>query len=490
MTMRPPLILASGSAIRASILKNHGVDFTIVKPGVDESLIKTEAAGTGADLQSIAIALAEAKCLAVARSAPGFVVGADQILEFEGKAFDKPRDMEEARARLSAMAGKTHSLINATVLASDGEIIWRNLERPKLTVRTMTPADIDRYFDAVGDDILTSVGAYQVETEEGAALFERISGDWFAVQGLAVYPFLDELRRRGFFGEEWIAPKPVLASVVGSPISHSLSPLIHNEWARRCCIDGEYRAIEVAPGYDAFARAMNDLRAQGLAGVNITIPHKENALRYADAASEVAKKIGAANMLTFEREGTLADNSDAAGFLNTLEKNLAGNQKIDSAFVLGAGGAARGVIVALQNAGCDSILIANRTWEKAERLAEEFALTVIDWKDRSAALKNCGLLVNSTSLGMTGEPPLEIDLTALPAHAAVFDIVYAPLETPLLKAAQERGNTVINGLEMLMHQAVPGFQAWFGERPYSVMPQVDDDLREFLHRALHKRGAA
>ncbi len=490
MTAGPSLTLASGSAIRASILRSHSISFDVIKPGVDESIIKTEAAETGADLQSIAMALAEAKCLAVAKSTTGFVVGADQILEFEGEAFDKPRSMEEARGRMNAMAGKTHSLINATVLASDGEIVWRNLERPKLTIRAMTPASIDRYFEAAGEEVLASVGAYQVETDEGAALFDRISGDWFAVQGLAVYPLLDQLRQRGFFGAEWRAPKPVLAGVIGSPIDHSLSPLIHNEWARRCRVSGEYRAIKVAPGYDAFARAMDELRAQGFAGVNVTIPHKENALRYADAASEAAKKIGAANMLTFSADGARADNSDAAGFLSALKNGATSNRKMDSARVLGAGGAARGVIAALQEADCSTILITNRTQEKAERLAKEFGLTAVSWEERSRQLGDCNLLVNTTSLGMIGESPLDIDLAALPAGAVVFDIVYTPLETPLLRAARGNGHTAINGLEMLMHQAVPGFQTWFGGRPYSVAPQVNDDLRDLLLTALARGGGS
>ena len=488
MTKTEPLILASGSAIRAAILKSHGIDFTAIKPDVDESVIKAEGEKTGADLETIAMQLAEAKCLAVAKNNPGFTVGSDQILEFEGEAFDKPRDLAEAHNRLTAMAGKTHSLINATVLALDGEIIWRNLERPKLTLRSMAADEIDRYLDAVGEKVLTSVGAYQVETDDGAALFEHIGGDWFAVQGLAVYPLLDELRQRGFFGAEWKNPEPIKAGVVGSPISHSLSPHIHNEWARRSHVKGEYRAIEIAPNYEAFALAMDDLRAQGFAGVNVTIPHKENALRYAAQRSETAQSVGAANMLTFTGKNAVADNSDAAGFLGALKENMPPDQQLRNAVVLGAGGAARGIVVALHEAGCERIRIANRTRQKADLLADEFGLDVIEWDDRSNALATCDLLVNTTSLGMTGEPPLEIDLSTLPSQAVVFDIVYAPVETPLLRAARENGHSIVNGLEMLMHQAVPGFRAWFGGRPYQVMPQVDDDLRALLLDELKKRG--
>ena len=248
-----------------------------------------------------------------------------------------------------------------------------------------------------------------------------------------------------------------------------------------------------APGYEAFAHCDRRVaRPKGVAGVNVTIPHKENALRYADRASPAAtaQKIGAANMLTFAGDGVHADNSDATGFSQSLIAALGPEQKIESALVLGAGGAARGIVCALRDFGCDRIAIANRTRDKAETLAGEFSLTVIDWAARETALAECDLLVNTTSLGMTGEPALKIDLAALPPHAVVYDIVYAPLETPLLRVARERGNIVVNGLEMLLHQAAPGFSAWFGNRPYPVFPRVDEDLRDILVAALKERGGA
>lgn len=490
MTTPTAITLASGSAIRAAILKAHGVAFHVVKPGVDESIIKSEAAKEGLGLEEMAMRLAEAKCMAVAETKSGYVIGADQILEFEGRAYDKPRDLAEASARLGDMQGKTHTLINATVAALDGAIIWRNLERPRLSVRKMNQAEIDEYFERVGEEVLSSVGAYMVETPEGAALFDRIDGDWFAVQGIAVYPLLAELRMRGAFGGPWKETPPVKAGVIGSPIAHSLSPLIHNEWARRAKIVGQYEAIDVAPEYDAFATAMDELRQRGFAGVNVTIPHKENAIRYADRASAAATKIGAANMLTFTADETVADNSDGTGFLKSLEAGLAGRPATKSALVLGAGGAARGVIAALQSLNYERIAIANRTRSKADALAEEFDLEPLDWSARTTGLTSCDLLVNTTSLGMTGKPSLDIDLAGLPMQAAVFDIVYAPLETPLLQRARARGNRVINGLEMLMHQAAPGFSAWFGGRPYPVFPQVDAALRDLLIDALNKRAGS
>jgi len=199
MTNPPQIILASGSAIRANILRGAGVPFEIIKPNVDEAAIKTEAASAGKTLEQMAMMLAEAKCLDVAKTTDAIVIGADQILEFEGRAFDKPQDMNEARARLIEMAGATHTLINAVAIARNGRIIWRNLERPSLRLRALTETEIDAYLTAAGPEILTSVGAYQIEGI-GARLFETIDGDYFSVLGLCLFPLLDCLRREGALG--------------------------------------------------------------------------------------------------------------------------------------------------------------------------------------------------------------------------------------------------------------------------------------------------
>jgi MAF protein len=497
VTEQPQIILASGSRIRAEILRSHNIKFEVVKPGVDESVIKTEGAKEGLSLEATAMRLAEAKCMAVAKSHSGLVIGSDQILEFEDRAFDKPADMAEAKARLSLMQGHAHSLINATAVARNGEIVWRNLACPRLTMRGMTGAQIDAYLENAGDEILSSVGAYQVETPLGEKLFERISGDRFAVMGLALYPVLDCLRRKGAFGDAAKDPKPVRAGVVGSPIKHSLSPMIHNTWAQRAFVNGTYEAIEVAPGYDAFAEAMDRLRAEGFAGVNVTLPHKENALRYATTASRWAQTIGAANTLTFTDMGVQADNSDGPGLLTALSQTPVKGDPV-RVLILGAGGAARAAAVALKSltAGDDrkrhvEVFIANRTLEKAQTVAQKTGATAIPWERRSDFLATINLLVNTTSLGMKTQPPLDIDLGELPKDAVVFDAVYAPLETPLLKAARARGNAIVSGLDMLMWQATPGFSYWFGENwPYRVSASVDDDLRNLLVAELKRRGDA
>lgn len=254
---------------------------------------------------------------------------------------------------------------------------------------------------------------------------------------------------------------PILAGVIGWPIAHSLSPLIHAIWAHRAGVDGYYVPTAVEPDYETFARVANALRTVGFAGVNVTLPHKEHALRYADQASDRANAIGAANMLTFSEDGSYADNSDVTGFEAAIREKTGSKSIIRTARILGAGGSARAIALALKNLGAVSVAIANRTRSRAEDLAGRFGLDVVDWEDRSASLEDVDILVNTTSLGMTGERPLDFDIDGLRKDALVADIIYTPLETPLLKAAREKGCETANGLSMLMHQAAPGFRAWF-----------------------------
>lgn len=272
-----------------------------------------------------------------------------------------------------------------------------------------------------------------------------------------------------------------LAGVVGWPIAQSLSPMIHGEWAARAGLCAHYIPLAISNTYDDFARAMDGLQAVGFRGVNVTLPHKEHALKYAAAASDVAKAAGAANMLTFGDDGPYADNSDALGFANAV-REVSGKPG-QHALVLGAGGAARGIILALKSLGVAQIEIANRTRAKAEAVAAAVGGDVLDWSARASAAGGADIIVNTTSLGMAGQPPLEMSLDGVKSTTLVADIVYTPLKTPLLQAAERLGNATVDGLAMLMHQATPGFRAWFGGEP-----QVDDALRQKLVRELERRG--
>lgn len=267
-----------------------------------------------------------------------------------------------------------------------------------------------------------------------------------------------------------------LAGVMGWPIGHSRSPRLHGYWLERYGIDGAYLPLPVAPAH--LAEALRALPVLGFRGVNLTVPHKEAALALCDSVDPQARRIGAVNTIVVDESGALTgSNTDAAGFLENLRGNSAWRPEAGPAVVLGAGGAARAIVVALADAGVPEIRLANRTRARAQALADDLdgAASVHDWSDRAAALAGAALLVNTTTLGMDGAPPLDLDLARLPADAVVNDIVYAPLETPLLRTAAARGNPVVDGLGMLLHQARPGFEQWFGVRPV-----VDAALRRFV----------
>lgn len=262
-----------------------------------------------------------------------------------------------------------------------------------------------------------------------------------------------------------------LAAVIGYPVGHSRSPRLHGHWLARYGIAGHYVPLQIAP--QDFAAALALLPRMGFVGANVTIPHKQAALALATQASVAARRIGAANTLAFTPEGIEADNTDAHGFARNI-LDARPDWRPRRVALIGAGGASRAVIVALQDLGAEEIRLTNRTGDRARELAQEFGggLRAIDWALRSDMLADCDTLINATSQGMTGNDPLDLDLSALPVTAIVNDLVYAPLETPLLASARLRGNPVVDGLGMLLHQAAPGFERWFGQRP-----EVDADLR-------------
>jgi len=266
------------------------------------------------------------------------------------------------------------------------------------------------------------------------------------------------------------------ACVIGWPVEHSRSPLVHRYWLKRYRIDGSYDKIAVPP--EELAAAFERLRTEGYRGCNVTLPHKEAALALADEADEIARAIGAANTLWFEGDRLCATNTDGYGFITHLSLSAPHwRQRAEPAAVLGAGGAARAILKGLLDEGVADIRLLNRTRARAEDLARRFdaAVAVADWDDRAAALEGCGLLVNTTSLGMVGAPALAIGLDGLADQAVVADIVYTPLKTDLLRRAKARGLAAVDGLGMLLHQAVPGFEKWFGLRP-----EVDDGLRALI----------
>ena len=269
------------------------------------------------------------------------------------------------------------------------------------------------------------------------------------------------------------------ACVIGWPAGHSRSPLIHNYWIRQHGLDAAYRREAVRP--EDFAQFLQQLRERGYVGANITLPHKEEALARS-TPDERALKVGAANTLWFDGEMLCSTNTDVEGFVANLDAQAPRwDQGLKAAVVLGAGGAARAVISALLERGVERLYLANRSYDRAQVLGERFgsAIRPVQWDQANGLLAVCTLLVNTTSLGMSGQPPLHLDLTHLPASAVVADIVYVPLETALLRAAKECGLRTADGLGMLLHQAVRGFSLWFG-----VTPKVTPELRSLVEADL------
>lgn len=267
-----------------------------------------------------------------------------------------------------------------------------------------------------------------------------------------------------------------LAGVIGFPISHSKSPRLHGHWLAKYGIQGHYVPLHVAP--ENLANTLKSMPNMGFVGCNVTIPHKEAALALAHHVSDAARRIGAANTLVFKDGEIHADNTDGIGFIENLRQN-APNWRADAgpALVIGAGGAARAILVALLDAGAPEILLTNRTADRARALAAEFGPRVKahSWEKTESLLPQAAMVVNTTALGMTGKDAFPFSLSGLSSTALATDIVYTPLDTPFLQAARAQDCTTVDGLGMLLHQAAPGFARWFGQ-----MPEVTDETRRVV----------
>ncbi|WP_371038854.1 shikimate dehydrogenase [Rhodosalinus sp. FB01] len=268
-----------------------------------------------------------------------------------------------------------------------------------------------------------------------------------------------------------------LAGVVGHPVAHSRSPRLHAHWLRAMGLRGHYIPMDVASA--DLAEVIRTLPKAGFVGVNITIPHKEKVLDLADLVTDRATLIGAANTLIFRKDGRIhADNTDGYGFIENLRRNAPGwDASGGPVVVLGAGGAARAVVASLLDAGAPEIILTNRTRARAETIRQDFGtrIRVEDWVQAGNVIEEAATVVNTTSLGMQGQPELRVPLDGLRRDAVVTDLVYTPLQTRLLKVAAGMGCVTVDGLGMLIHQAIPGFERWFGERP-----EVTEATREVI----------
>lgn len=267
------------------------------------------------------------------------------------------------------------------------------------------------------------------------------------------------------------------AAVIGYPIAQSLSPVIHNHWFAKNEIEGNYEAIEVAP--ENLAEAVERLKIEGYSGFNVTVPHKTEIIKYLDKVAPLARQMGAVNTVKIAEDGTLSGfNTDGIGLVKHLKDVVPEYPKDKPALIIGAGGAARAAALGLVNENLPMVMITNRTRAKAEAIAGDVGrgrMTVVDWENREQAVAAAGLIVNTTVLGMAGQPALELNLEQAASDTVVYDIVYKPFETDLLKGARERGLKTVDGLGMLVHQGAAAFKIWFG-----VEVGFDADLRKVL----------
>ena len=280
-----------------------------------------------------------------------------------------------------------------------------------------------------------------------------------------------------------VKAKRIKAGVIGWPILHTLSPRLHSYWLNKYGIDGSYDALQIEP--DNCKHFISNLSKYGFAGINVTVPYKEIAAKVVHVLDDNARRLGAVNTIVVGSDGVLfGSNTDGFGFMQNLTANAPQWSPTDGpAVVLGAGGAAKAVIASLLDSGVPEVRLTNRTLKKAKSLVDKMggSVNVFKWDHRSQVLKNAALLVNTTTLGMVGSPKLDINLKFLPVSAVVNDIVYSPLMTPLLEQAKHRSNPIVGGIGMLLHQARPGFQKWFGQEP-----EVTDGLKNYVLLGIRK----
>ena len=457
------LIIASKSETRQRILSCALISTKAISPQIDEDSITKSLVAENATPRDIADTLAEHKAKKVSiKNLETWVLGGDQILAFEGEVFGKPETPRALQRMLTRFSGQTHRLITANVIYKNAEPVWRHVAVSHMTMYPITEAEIESYVAKAWPDAQHTAGGYYFE--KNPHLFSKVNGNWFDIMGLSIEPIV------GFLNRQNAKPtfqSPKLTAVLGHPISHSKSPRMHAHWLKTNSISGDYIAIDIPP--QRFSETLRVLITAGVLGFNVTVPYKEKALLLSDHKSATAEKIGAANTLVIDANGKInADNTDGYGFITNLRSRC--KQWVPEAgpaLVLGAGGASRAILVSLLEAGTPKIYLSNRTSQRALDLASELSplIEVISWEHKEQCLTKVMTMVNTTSLGMTGKPPLKIDISNINPAALVTDLVYAPIETPLLKQAKTLGCSAVSGIGMLLYQGVPGFEAWFGIRP-------------------------
>ncbi|MDG2299426.1 MAG: shikimate dehydrogenase [Planktomarina sp.] len=466
-------ILASQSLTRFHALKCTGLDFDTVSAKIDEESVSRTLLSDKTPHRDIADTLAEYKAKKISNKWPdSLVLGCDQVLSLENQILEKPHSQIELRENLEKIAGKRHQLITANVIYKERNPIWRHIAVSHLTMVSMNSQEIDSLSQQSWNKAQHSSANYCFE--EIPYMFLDVCGNWFDILGVSVTEIVNFINQSNYTARVKV---PKIVALLGSPISHSKSPLMHKHWLSKNRISGDYVAIDVPK--KELSNAVRALTSVGLSGFNVTLPHKQEALTIANKKTRTANKIGAANTLVVDKNSIItADNTDGYGFITNLQLNSKNWVATSgSALVLGSGGAARAVLFSLLEAGVPKIYLSNRTKARSIKLAKKLStkIQVVDWDSKEDYLSEIVILVNTTSLGMKGKPPLSLDLSSLNPKTLVTDLVYSPLETKLLREAKAIGCDVVGGIGMLIYQGVPGFKEWFG-----TTPKVDGEIMKLV----------
>ena len=450
------IVLASGSAARAAMLKSAGVEFDVVVPDVDEAAVKAR----GGTAREIAETLAGAKARAPIPHdvKSSLVIGSDQTLEFDGQTLSKAASLSSLRANLVRLRGRTHALHSAVAVARDGAVIWSHASTTKLTMRAVSDTFLDDYITRHGEQVRSSLGGYWFEAE-GAQLFDRVEGDYFTILGMPLLPLLGFLRGAGAMSVMITA-----GGVVDRRSAHSLSPVMHQAWLAAAGIDGR-SMTPYEPDQDRFADFIRAHRGVGSRGLNVTIPFKLEALgtsrtRRPPAPSSRRGRQPAGVQGRRRDPGATTPMARACSQPSPSRRRGSIRRRGPSV-ILGAGGAARGAAAAFVDAGALEVRIRNRSTANAQALSDLLGSSRRDLR-QNPARSDVHAVINATSLGLNGGEGPALDLAALPPSAVVMDMVYRPLETAFLARARATGHRTVDGLAMLIGQARPSFAALFG----------------------------
>lgn len=466
LTFNTDIILASESVARISLLKKHKILAKTVSHEIDEKKMKEELKHL--EPEKVVFSLARAKARSVLKTySMNLIIGSDQILYFDNEILNKPRDIEEGIHQLKRLNGKTHTLISSVYILNNGRFFAKKTKQAVVKMETLKDTQIEKYAENNEEILLTTLGGYRIEEGKLEGI-KIISGDTEDVMGFPIRYLTKKIKER----------KKIF--VIGNPIKHSVSPNIHNFWIKKNNLNASYEKLQVKnTEINLFAKV---IKKDFVLGANITIPLKEKIISIAENIDWAVKSCGAANTLHKRNKQIHASNTDGKGFVNSLMMDHNFKIKGKNVFVIGAGGAAKGIVMALFNAKAAKIILSNRNSKRAEDLIRlykkhNFDLITQPWENK-AIPKEINLVVNSTSVGMKLEDKLEFDLSKLNHKSLVYDIVYNNSTTFLMNEAKKNGLRSTNGIDMLLRQAAESFCHWFGFSPTEAQIKKAKNLIE------------